>query len=532
MPVAKIDPKLCNGCGRCVDTCPEDVFRLNLQPIAEELKSPCAMGCPAGVNVRKYSYYIEMDMMDEAIAGLRKYNPFPAITGRICPHPCENKCARNEVDGAVNINCLERFIADRYLHEHASPVRRIYAARVAVIGSGPAGMSCAYYLCEKGYSVTVFEKEARPGGMPGVALPTFRLEQDVVDEQIRFLTEMGVEFRCGVEIGKDLTIAQLREQGYESIYLAIGLHSGGKLRIPGDTATGVRPGVDFMKDIRMRDAAIEGDVVVIGGGMIGADVARSAKRRGAKSVHLFCLENYDAMPMGVGDRTECENEGVVIHAGWGQTEILESGGHCVGIRFRKCLQVTNAAGRFDPVFDDAITEEVACDQVLYCIGQKPAWGSLLDGTSVALTERGFVVADKLTYQTGEPYIFAGGDVYTGQKFVVDAIGAGRKAAESIDRYLRGVDLKEGRRNDVRVVYPPKDNIPLLPRQTPACPSCGFSENEARVEAQRCMTCGSRSEIVYPDDCMVCLYCMRDCPMGAITITPDRISHKIEPWDLG
>lgn len=532
MPVAKIDNKLCNGCGKCVDTCPEDVFRLNLKPIDKELCSPCAKGCPAGINVRLYSYYVEMDMMDEAIAELRAYNPFPAVTGRVCPHECENSCARREVDESVNIHSLERYVGDYFAGQAAEPVRKIYAAKVAVVGSGPAGLSCAYYLCKKGYGVTVFEKQSAPGGMLSAAIPDFRLPRDVVSDQIRMLTEMGVSFRCGVEIGRDLTVAQLKEQGYESIFLAIGLQGGGKLGIPGESAEGVLSGVDYVKGIYLgKPMQLSGRVVVIGGGKIGADVARLAIRGGAESVSLYCLESYDTMPMGVEDRSECEKDGVSIHAGWGQTEIVEKDGRCAGIRFRKCLRVTDANGNFAPEFDDSVAENAECTTVLYCIGQKADWGELLNGTAVALSPRGLAIADPMTCQTAEEAIFVGGDAFTGQKHCVDAIAAGRRAAESIDRYLRGADLKEGRNDTVRVQYPPKDGITTFPRQNPQ-EGCGFTENEARLEAQRCMTCGSRSEIVYPDDCMVCLYCQRDCPNHAITITPDRIAHHIEPWDLG
>lgn len=544
MPIAKIDADLCQGCGKCVDTCPEDVIRLNLKPIDLELRSPCAMGCPAGISARLYSYYVEMDMMDEAIAALREYNPFPAITGRICPHNCENACARREVDKAVNINALERYVGDHFKGEAALPIKKIYADKVAIVGSGPAGLSCAYYLCRRGYDVTVFEKMEVAGGMLRVAIPAFRLPKEVVADQIRYLTDMGVTFRCGVEIGKDITVAQLKKQGYSSVFIAIGLHSGGKLGIPGDSAQGVQPGIDYMKSVHLGgEAQLSGDVVIIGGGKIGADVARTAVRNGAKSVKLFCLEDYDSMPMGVEDRTECENDGVAIYAGWGQTEIIEEDGACAGIKFQKCLSVSDKHGRFAPRFDDSVTKQVSCTHILYCIGQKPAWGELIAGTEVTLSERGFAQADALTYQTADRDIFVGGDVYSGQKFCVDAIAAGREAAESIDRYLRGADMRVGRGDHIRVQHPPKGGVPKFPRQEvkdspaeayqrgPGNEMHTFTENQARLEAQRCMTCGSRAEIKHAEDCMVCLYCERDCPAHAIYVSPFRVARRMGPWDL-
>ncbi len=530
MPVAKIDPKKCNGCGRCVDTCPEDVFRLNIQPVNVELKSPCAKGCPAKISVRKYSYYVEMGMMDEAYKELKAYNPFPAVTGRICPHPCESECARKLVDEAVNINCLERYVADYFKDAKVEKERVIYAGKVAIIGSGPAGLSAAYYLCQKGFSVTVFEKEKIAGGMLSLAIPDFRLPRTVVKKQIQDLLDMGVEIKCGVEVGKDVTIDSLKKEGYEAFYIAIGLHNGGKLGVPGEDAEEVIAGVDFMKSIYEGNRTnVEGDVVVIGGGNIGADVARTAKRLGAKSVKLFALESYDSLPMGKEDRTACEKDGIEINAGWGQTNI-DSKGVTKEVKFHKCLSVLEN-GKFNPKFDDSQVTSAKCQTLLYCIGQKPKWGNLLVGTNVVLNERNLAKADKLTNQTADKAIFVGGDVFLGQKFVVDAIAGGREAAESISRYLTGKDLEEGRRDDLRVEYPPKEDIPTFPRQTPSNGE-SFTQNEAFLEAQRCMTCGARCEIKYPEDCMVCLYCMRDCPQDAITITPDRIAKHIEPWDLG
>ena len=318
---------------------------------------------------------------------------------------CEDACTRGTVDQAVAIDEVKRFIAQqdlnaetRFVPEKVIPkVDGEFSEKIAVIGGGPAGLSCAYYLAEKGYRPTVFEREARPGGMLMNGIPSFRLEKDVVEAEIDILRELGVEFRCGVEVGKDVTIAQLREQGYQSFYVAVALQSGGKLNIPGGDADGVMAGIDFMRQVNLHEKkTLSGKVVVIGGGNIGADVARTAVRCGAESVDLYCLEAYDDMPMGEEDRSECERDGITVHAGWGQTEIVVEDGKCAGIRFRKCTRVKNDEGRFAPEFDDSVSEQAECTTVLYCIGQKVDWRELLTGTAVEFNPNGTVKADPVT----------------------------------------------------------------------------------------------------------------------------------------
>ena len=366
---------------------------------------------------------------------------------------CEDACTRGTVDQAVAIDEVKRFIAQqdlnaetRFVPEKVIPkVDGEFSEKIAVIGGGPAGLSCAYYLAEKGYRPTVFEREARPGGMLMNGIPSFRLEKDVVEAEIDILRELGVEFRCGVEVGKDVTIAQLREQGYQSFYVAVALQSGGKLNIPGGDADGVMAGIDFMRQVNLHEKkTLSGKVVVIGGGNIGADVARTAVRCGAESVDLYCLEAYDDMPMGEEDRSECERDGITVHAGWGQTEIVVEDGKCAGIRFRKCTRVKNDEGRFAPEFDDSVSEQAECTTVLYCIGQKVDWRELLTGTAVEFNPNGTVKADPVTYQTAEKDIFVGGDAYTGQKFAIDAIAAGKEGAISLHRFVQHATLTVGR----------------------------------------------------------------------------------------
>ena len=456
---------------------------------------------------------------------------------------CEDACTRGTVDQAVAIDEVKRFIAQqdlnaetRFVPEKAIPkVDGEFSEKIAVIGGGPAGLSCAYYLAEKGYRPTVFEREARPGGMLMNGIPSFRLEKDVVEAELDILRELGVEFRCGVEVGKDVTIAQLREQGYQSFYVAVGLQSGGKLNIPGGDADGVMAGIDFMRQVNLHEKkTLSGKVVVIGGGNIGADVARTTVRCGAESVDLYCLEAYDDMPMGEEDRSECERDGITVHAGWGQTEIVVEDGKCAGIRFRKCTRVKNDDGRFAPEFDDSVSEQAECTTVLYCIGQKVDWRELLTGPAVEFNPNGTVKADPITYQTAEKDIFVGGDAYTGQKFAIDAIAAGKEGAISLHRFVQHATLTVGR-NCRQFIELDKENalIPVnydtTPRQrigynealrrTFSDERVAFTEEQIKKETARCLSCGA--SIVDPNKCIGCGVCTTKCAFDAIHLHRER-----------
>ena len=566
--VSEIDTEKCVACGQCVEVCannalrlgqkicsktpivhvptelPDDIewgperfdpdYRDHRKNVVETGTSPCKTTCPAHIAIQGYIKLAAQGKYMDALELIKKENPFPAVCGRICPHNCENECTRGEIDQPIAIDEIKRFIADRELDAAQRFIPKKlwdHDKKIAVIGSGPAGLSCAYFLAAGGYKVTVFEKEMRPGGMLTNGIPAFRLEKDVVEAEIDVLRTLGVKFRCGVEVGKDVTIPQLREQGYEAFYLGIGLQNCGKLGIPGDDADGVIPGVEFLKSInRGNDVALKGKVVVIGGGSIGADVARTALRYGADSVDLYCLEEYDDMPMGEEDQAYCKEDGVNIHAGWGQTEIVKKAGKCKGIKFRKCVSVKNEEGRFDPKFDDSVTEEAKCDTVLYCIGQRPDWGTLLEGTKVEVDRRGLVVADPLTYQTAEYDIFAGGDIYTGQKFCIDAIAAGKQGAISINRAVwegHSVSLARDRREYTAL---DKSNIDFdnvsydnISRQVPGRniskshskhdDSLTFTEEQLRKETSRCLGCGAT--IVDQNRCIGCGVCTTRCKFDAI-----------------
>ena len=577
--VAKVESENCVACGRCVEGCPAGAVKLGQKlctkdgPITyprQELPddhewgpekwaidyrdknrvncyktgtAPCKTACPAHIAVQGYLKLAAQGKYKEALQLIKRDNPFPAVCGRICNRRCEDACTRGTIDQAVAIDEVKRFIAQqdlnaetRFVPEKVIPkVDGEFEEKIAIIGGGPAGLSCAYYLAEKGYRPTVFEKEKQPGGMLMHGIPEFRLEKDVIEAEIDVLRALGVEFHCGVEVGRDVTIPELREQGYKGFYVAIGLQSGGRLGVPGEDAEGVKAGIELMREVNLEGKkSLSGRVVVIGGGNIGADVARTALRCGAEKVSLYCLEDYDSMPMGVEDRTECEEDGIEIHAGWGQTEILAENGRCSGIRFRKCLSVRNAEGRFAPTFDDNATEEVPCDMVLYCIGQKVDWKGLLTGTAVELNPNGTAKADPVTYQTAEPDIFVGGDVYTGQKFAIDAIAAGKQGAVSLHRWVQDATLTIGRdkrefieldKNNLLLEEASYDNTPRQRigynetlRKTFKDGRVAFTEEQVKAETARCLGCGA--SVVDPNKCIGCGICTTRCAFDAIHLHRD------------
>ena len=577
--VARVETDQCVACGRCVEYCPAGAVKLGQklctkdgpveyprQELPDAVKwgpekwavdyrdknrvncydtgtAPCKTACPAHIAVQGYLKLAAQGKYREALQLIKRENPFPAVCGRICNRRCEDACTRGTVDQAVAIDEVKRFIAQqdldaatRFVPEKVIPkVDGAFDQQIAIIGGGPAGLSCAYYLAEKGYRPTVFEKERRLGGMLENGLPSFRLEKDVVQAEIDVLREMGVQFHCGVEVGKDVTIAQLREQGYQGFYVAVGLQSGGRLNIPGDDAQGVTAGIDFMRRVNGgQETKLEGRVVVIGGGNIAADVARTAVRCGAESVDLYCLESYDDMPMGPEDRGECERDGITIHAGWGQTEIVTENGHAAGIRLRKCLRVKNDQGRFAPEFDDNDTCQAQCAAVLYCIGQKVDWRQLLTGTAVTFNPNGTAQVDPVTYQTAEPGIFAGGDAVTGQKFAIDAIAAGKEGAISLHRFVQKATLTIGR-NRRQFVELDKENalIPVgfdnTPRQqigynealrrTFRDERIAFTAQQVQKETARCLSCGA--SVVDPNKCIGCGVCTTKCAFDAIHLHRER-----------
>ena len=577
--VAHVTPEDCVACGRCVEYCPAGAVRLGQKlctkngPVKypkhalpdtnkwgedkwdynyrdtnrincyDTGTAPCKTACPAHIAVQGYLKKAAQGKYTEALALIKKENPFPAVCGAICNRRCEDACTRGTIDQAVAIDEVKKFIAAQDLKAETRYIPPIikpsvndepWAEKVAIIGAGPAGMSCAFYLAEKGYKPTVFEKEQRPGGMLMNGIPSFRLEKDVVEAEIDILKQMGVEFRCGVEVGKDITLDQLRKEGYKAFYIAIGCQGGRKVGIPGEDAEGVKTGVDFLRAVNLDEnsSKLSGNTVVVGGGNVAVDVARAASRCGSAKVEMFCLESRDIMPAAKDEVAEAEHEGITVNCGWGPKEVVVENGKVKAIVFKKCLSVFDADHKFAPKYDENDTKTVECENVLLSVGQSIVWGDLLAGSKVELGRGNGAVADSFTYQTAEPDIFVGGDVYTGPKFAIDAIAAGKQGAESIHRFVQPHCTLTIGRNRRQFIELDKKNIVVdsydnSSRQIPGTDSSiseksfrdnrvTFTEEQVKAETARCLGCGA--SVVDPNKCIGCGVCTTKCAFDAIKLS--------------
>ena len=480
--VAHVEKDKCVACGRCVEFCPAGAVKLGQKlckkdgsqveypkmPLPSEKKwgpemwtedyrdknrinthetgtAPCKTACPAHIAVQGYLKMASQGRYKEALALIKKENPFPAVCGHICNRRCEDACTRGNIDQAVAIDEVKKFIAakdleaeTRYIPKKVVPsLKGQFDEKIAIIGGGPAGLSCAFYLAEKGYAPTVFEKNENAGGMLVYGIPSYKLEKDVVQAEIDVIKAMGVTIKTGVEVGKDITIEELRKQGYKAFYIAIGCQGGRKACIPGEDAEGVMTAVDFLREVNDKEEyPIEGDVVVIGGGNVAIDVARNSKRCGDVNVSMFCLEDREHMPASEEEIEEATEEGIKINCGWGPKEIIVRDGKVDGIVLKKCLSVMDYDGRFNPTYDENETITLSCKHVVLSVGQAIVWDNLLDGLNVKLDRGNRAIADSFTFQTDEPDVFVGGDVYTGPKFAIDAIAAGKQGAISIHRFVQ------------------------------------------------------------------------------------------------
>ena len=577
--VAEVDEAKCVACGQCVETCPGNALKLgqklcsteNLTPpgyakltntvfvkktfnpdYRENFKdtldtgtAPCKAACPAHVPVQGYLKLAAQGRYTEALELIKKENPFPAVCGRICNKRCEDECTRASVDEAVAIDEVKRFIADHDLHEDTrfvpkmvNQIGRPYTEKIAVIGAGPAGMSCAYYLANKGYPVTVFDRNPVPGGMLTLGIPNFRLEKDVLNAEIDILKDMGVTFKCGVEVGKDITIEQLRGEGYKGFYLAIGAQKSQSLRIDGEELSGVFGGVDFLREVNLGHKPEIGEsCAVVGGGNVAMDVCRAAVRLGAKNTYIIYRRSADELPADPEEVKEAMEEGVQFRFLNAPVAIEGKDGKVTALKVE--IMELDEKGRRKPVGTGKF-ETIAVSSVIAAIGQVVDWGTL-DVGALETTKKGTAIADGLTYQTAQPDIFVGGDCYTGPKFAIDAIAAGKEAAISLHRYVHpGQTLTMGRD---RRVYKALDKEHALldishfdhgKRQMPgyneakaktfADARVTFTEEQVRKETARCLGCGATKVDEYL--CIGCGLCTTKCKFDAIHL------KKVRDWHAG
>lgn len=574
--IAKVEKQNCVACGKCVEACPAGAVKLGQklcdkegceitypriplpgdQPWGEHMWShnyrdtnrincydtgtaPCKTACPAHIGIQGYLQLAKEGRYEDALALIKKDNPLPAVCGHVCNRRCEDACTRGTIDEAVAIDEVKRFIAERDLNAETRfiPKKTIpslkggFKEKIAIIGAGPAGLSCAYFLALTGYKPTIFEKNAEPGGMLRYGIPSYKLEKDLLAAEIDVIRQLGVEIRCGVEVGKDVTIEDLREQGYKGFYAAIGCQRGRKPGISGENAEGAYTAVDFLRKAGGSESfPLEGDVVVVGGGNVAIDAARVSSRCTDAKISMFCLETREKMPASNEEIEEALEEGIELNCGWGPKEILEEDGHVRGIVFKKCTRVFDAQGRFSPEYDENDTVTVPCRHVIFSVGQAIDWGHMLDNLHVELRPNGGALANKLTYQTSEPDIFVGGDVYTGPKFAIDAIAAGREGAVSLHRYVHENCTLTIGRNRRDFIELDKENIKVetydsSSRQIPPKAdvkeqaktfrdlSQSLSEEQVKKETSRCLSCGA--SVVDPNKCIGCGICTTKCMFDAI-----------------
>ncbi len=567
--VAKVDPDNCVGCGECVDNCPTNAVRLGqnlcskvpiLAPIRTETPrdmewgpekynmnyrenrvetldmgtSPCKTNCPAHIAIPGYIKLAAQGRYKEALELIKKENPFPAICGRICPRLCEQECTRGNLDDAVAVDDVKKFIAEQDLNEEHRYIPRVkhdYDKKIAIVGSGPAGLTCAYYLAVEGYKVTVFEQNEQLGGMLTYGIPGFRLQKDVIQAEIEVLKTIGVEFKTKVKVGEDITLDELREAGYKAFYIAVGAQKGRLLGLENETAKGIQTGVEFLHQVNTKSLTdLRGDVVVIGGGNVAIDVARSATRINANSVEMFCLESRDTMPALEEEIEEALHEEIAINNSWGPKKFVVENNKVVGVIFKKCLSVLDESGRFNPVYDEENTMFVKADHVLISVGQSFDYGTLLEGSDVSFNRNNTIQVDSFTFQTTQDDVFAGGDCVSGPKFAIDAIAIGKQGAISIHRFVnKGISLTAGRSRRVfksldknNVDFSSYDNVMRQKAETKRVQKHAFQESagilteeQVKKETSRCLQCGV--SIVDEFMCVGCGQCTTKCKFDAIKL---------------
>ncbi|MCI5130927.1 MAG: FAD-dependent oxidoreductase, partial [Candidatus Electrothrix sp. EH2] len=541
---------LCTGCGDCAKVCPitrpnewdvgiadrKAIYRSFPQAVPityiidKKGTAPCKATCPAHVSIQGFIALMELGKYKEAVRLFKKDHPFPATCGRVCHHPCEGACTRGDADQPMAIQHLHRYIADLDLDSDDPYLPEIAEKReekVAVIGSGPAGLTAAYYLAQKGYQVTIFEKLAVKGGMMAVGIPEYRLPRDILAKEISIIEQLGVEIKTNTALSRDITAEGLRKDGYKALFIGTGLHGSRALSVPGEDMQGILPGVAFLRNVALgRDVAVGKEVVVIGGGNVAVDVALTAKRVGGEKITMVCLEKRDEMPAWDYEVEEALEEKVEIINSLGPKQFIGKDHVCSGVEFKRCTAVFDADGAFRPQYDEAELTTLNADTVIVAIGQS-AELDFSDDQNIALTDRGGLDVDPLTLQSPKSWIFGGGDAVHGPRSVVEAIESGKQAAESIDRFLNGQSLEEGRERTWDYVKPDLTGTKTVKRERPARLPLkdrndnfreiisGLTEEQVQREVRRCLECAVCSE---------CYQCVDAC-------MPKAIDHDMQPEKL-
>ena len=547
---------------------------------------PCMMACPAHTNAGRYVALISQGRFEEAYRFARDPNPLASICGRVCAHPCETACRRGAIDKPIQIRALKRFLTERYGPEsknfkpYTAGKQPSLGRKVAVVGGGPVGLSAAHDLALMGYSVTIFEAAAVPGGMLYLGSPEYRLPRDVVEAQVREILASGdVTLKLNQRAGKDFSIPELRSQGFDAVLVAVGAHRSRDLSIPGVDLDGVHKGIDFLLNVNLGyKFTIGKKVVVIGGGNVAMDVARSAAREvvrqhemqtedwaknltavaahemvdislsalrmGASEVHIVCIERRDEMPAAMEEIEEAETEGIVIHAGFGPKCVLGENGRVVGLETLRTERVFDENGRFNPQFTSGSESRVDCDTVILAIGQAPNLDFLSGSSNVKISPRGLIEVNRQTLMTSVPGIFAGGDCVFGPRLIIDSVADGKRAAVGIDEFLRGakhpdpvieIEVLDQHQMITNYMEIARQSVPMLPleRRTGVTEvEIGFDEQSAMQEAQRCLRCWINTVFegtaVDGTECILCGGCVDVCPEQCLELVPLQEFEFPEP----
>jgi NADPH-dependent glutamate synthase beta subunit-like oxidoreductase len=481
--------------------------------------SACKVGCPAHINVQAYVSLAVKGKYQEALQLIKEASPFPSICGRVCPHPCEAECKREQIDDPVAIHSIERFIADLDLkasQRYMPKIKDQKEEKVAIVGSGPAGLTCAYYLVQEGYQVTIFEKAHVLGGMLAMGIPSYRLPREIVEAEIQLIRDLGVTMKTGVEIGKDKTIARLRKEGFNAFFIAIGAQECVRMNVEGEKLKGIYNGLDYLRQIKRGEPASLGkNVAVIGGGNVAMDAVRSARRLGAENAFILYRRSLEEMPSRPEEIDACLEEGIPINTLAQSVRFIGKSGR---VKWVECVKTRlgepDKTGRRSsiPIPGSEFTIEV--DAVINALGQESNWDCLTPECGCALTGWGTMKVDPLTLQSDDPDIFAGGDAIRGPQTVVEAIADGRQAAISIDRYIQNQNLLLGRDATLKAIAEPqKEKYDPAMRAEKTClePKAriknfneveqGFADATVIQEAKRCISCGSCCVQACPYDVM-------------------------------